>query len=105
MLQKKSGQLDFEESAVDLARKVRAFAPWPGTFSYWDGKRVLIHQATSIPVTSPGPGVFIEYEGKPAIGTGEGILVLNNLQLAGKKSASGEEFLRGNSSWGESEAA
>ena len=105
MLKKKSGELDFNQPASVLARKVRAFSPWPGTYTTWEGTRLLVHQASSCPVTSPGAGVFIKYEGKPAIGTGQGILVLNRLQLAGKKAVSGSEFLHGNSSWGESAAA
>lgn len=105
MLKKKSGELDFRQSAADLARKVRAFSPWPGTFTTWNGKRLLVHRSASRLVTSPGIGVFTEYEGKPAIGTSEGILVLDELQLAGKKSVRGEDFLRGTPGWGASPAA
>ena len=103
MLKKKSGELDFSQSAADLARKVRAYSPWPGTFTTWEGKRLLIHESANVPVSSPGAGVFINHEGKPAIGTGEGILVLEMLQLAGRKSVSGEEFLNGTPSWGNPE--
>ncbi len=99
-LKKKSGELDFNQPAVNLARKVRAYSPWPGTFTHWENKRLLIHKASSIPVTSPGVGVFIEFESKPAVGTSQGILVLDRLQLAGKKAVSGEDFLHGTPSWG-----
>jgi methionyl-tRNA formyltransferase len=99
-LNKKSGEMDFSQSAANLSRKVRAFSPWPGTYTTWNNKRLLIHQATDHPVTSPGPGVFLIMEGKPAIGTSQGILVLEVLQLAGKRPMSGEEFLNGNPSWG-----
>ena len=98
-LKKKSGKLEFNQSAVDLARKVRAYSPWPGTYTTWENKRLLIHQASSSPVTSPGVGVFSTFEGKPAIGTSRGILVLDRLQLAGKKPVSGEDFLNGTPSW------
>ena len=103
LLKKKSGELDFSQSAADLTRKVRAYSPWPGTFTTWEDKRLLIHESSSIPVSSPGAGVFINHEGKPAIGTGKGILILETLQLAGKKSVSGEEFLNGTPSWGNPE--
>jgi methionyl-tRNA formyltransferase len=82
---------------------VRAFSPWPGTYTIWNENRLLIHQATSQSVTSPGPGVLLTIEGKPAIGTNQGVLVLEVLQLAGKRSMSGEEFLNGTPSWGKSE--
>jgi methionyl-tRNA formyltransferase len=100
MLKKKSGELDFSQTAAVLSLKVRAYSPWPGAFTRWDGKRLLIHQASHLAVTSPGPGVFIKHEGHPAIGTSEGILVLDRLQLAGKRPISGVEFLNGTPSWG-----
>jgi methionyl-tRNA formyltransferase len=98
-LNKKDGLLDFKQPAALLARKVRAFSPWPGTYTNWGEQRLLIHQATSASVTSPGPGVFTIYEGKPAIGTSECILVLNSLQAAGKRKLSGQEFLLGSPNW------
>jgi methionyl-tRNA formyltransferase len=98
-LRKKDGLLDFMLPANQLARKVRAYSPWPGTYTNWEEGRLLIHQATSASVTSPGPGVFLIYEGKPAIGTSDGILVLNSLQAAGKKRLSGQEFLLGSPNW------
>jgi methionyl-tRNA formyltransferase len=100
MLKKKSGEMDFNQSAADLSRKVRAYSPWPGAFTTWNGKRLLIHQTSHHSVTSPGPGVLLRHRGQPAIGTSEGILVLEKLQLAGKKPVSGEEFLNGTPSWG-----
>lgn len=99
-LDKKSGELDFHQDAETLARQVRAFSPWPGTYTTWQGKRLLVHQARAADVTSPGPGVFIRYEGSPAVGTGEGILVLEELQLAGRKRISGKDFLNGTPDWG-----
>lgn len=98
-LTKKSGELDFNQTAADLARQVRAYSPWPGTYTTWKNKRLLIHEATSLSVTSPGAGVLLRMEGKPAIGTRQGILVLESLQLAGKKRLPGEAFLKGTPSW------
>jgi methionyl-tRNA formyltransferase len=98
-LRKKDGFLDFEQPAEYLARQVRAFSPWPGTYTNWKEQRLIIHQAESAFVTSPGPGVFTIYEGKPAIGTSEGILILNSLQAAGKKELFGQDFLIGSPNW------
>lgn len=100
MLAKKAGEMDFQLSAQELDRKVRAFSPWPGTYTYWQGTRLLIHKARVKNVTSPGVGVFCKYEGSPAIGTGDGVLILNELQVAGKSRMSGKEFLNGTPTWG-----
>lgn len=99
MLKKQDGLLDFGVPAEDLARKVRAYYPWPGTYTFWNDQRLLIHQARSASVSSPGRGVFINYEELPAVGTVEGILVFEVLQLAGKKKLTGSDFLRGISEW------
>ncbi len=101
MLKRQDGLLDFNQSAEQLARKVRAYSPWPGTFTYWDDQRLIIHQVQAINVTSPGSGVFTRYERLPAVGTGEGLLVLNILQLAGKRKNTGKEFLHGSTDWPE----
>lgn len=101
MLTKRSGKMDFQQSAQELARKVRAFSPWPGTYTRWQGSRLLIHQARAENVTSPGAGVFSRYEGMPAVGTGNGLLVLEELQLAGKNRLSGQDFINGTPSWGQ----
>ncbi len=99
LLTKKDGELDFQRDAEDLARKVRAFFPWPGTYTSWQGSRLLIHKARPANVTSPGAGVFTVYEGLPAIGTGSGLLVLDELQLAGKSKLPGRDFLNGIPAW------
>lgn len=99
MLKKQDGMLDFGQSAEGLARKVRAYYPWPGTFTFWNDQRLIIHQVRSAPVTSPGRNVFITHEGLPAVGTVDGILVFEILQLAGKKKLTGSDFLLGISEW------
>jgi methionyl-tRNA formyltransferase len=43
--------------------------------------------------------VFTRYESLPAVGTGEGLLVLNILQQAGKRKNTGKEFLHGSADW------
>ena len=99
MLKKKDGLLDFNKPADYLARKVRAYSPWPGSYANWNDQRLLIHQVSSVNVTSPGPGVFTTHEDYPAIGSVEGILVLEYLQLAGKRKIAGDEFLKGAADW------
>ena len=99
LLKRGDGLLDFNQAAEQLARKVRAYSPWPGTYTYWNDQRLIIHRAQAINVTSPGSGVFTRYDRLPAIGTGEGLLVLNILQQAGKRKNTGKEFLHGSADW------
>lgn len=101
MLEREDGKLSFNQSAETLSRKVRAFHPWPGTYTFWDEDRLIVHQAHAEDVTSPGIGVLCTHGDRPAIGTSQGILVLDRVQPAGKRAMPGEDFLRGARGWGE----
>jgi methionyl-tRNA formyltransferase len=100
MMKKEEGLLDFSRSAEELERKVRAFNPWPGTYFDWDGTLLKVHRAGS----SPGKkreGERVTHNGLPAVGTSEGLLVLEEVQPAGKKSMPGKAFLAGAREWKE----
>lgn len=99
MLKKDDGQLDFNEPAAALARRVRAFDPWPGTYTILSGQRLKILRARAQDARTPGPGKRTAYGNLPAFGTLDGVLVLESLQLAGKKPLQGEDFLRGTKFW------
>jgi methionyl-tRNA formyltransferase len=98
MLTKADGQLDLAQSAEALARKVRAFNPWPGAFIIWKGQALKIHRAHAAPGNRPA-GRRTVHAGLPAIAADDGLLVLDEVQPAGKKPMSGAEFLRGTRDW------
>lgn len=98
-LQKEEGELDFQQTAEALARRVRAFNPWPGAYTYWEGQRLKIHQAHAAAESAAAPGETAVHAALPAIGTAQGLLVLEKLQPSGKQVMSGEEFLRGARGW------
>lgn len=99
MIKKEDGLLDFSLPAAALGRKIRAFNPWPGAFTYWNGQALKIHRAHVADHPSDIPGKHLIFEGQPAIATIRGLLVLDELQLAGKKIQTGQLFLRGVRNW------
>jgi len=105
LLKKSDGELDFNLSAVALERKIRAFHPWPGTFIYWNDQRLKIISAHTFGDEEKDqqvgeiPGQHLIYEGLPAVVTGEGILIIDELQPAGKKPMPGSIFLQGAREW------
>jgi methionyl-tRNA formyltransferase len=103
MLKKEDGALDFSLSAAELERKVRAFQPWPGAFSTWLGGPLKVLRARAIfdpqREADLSPGAHTIYQGLPAIRTGQGLLVLEELQPAGKKPMAGKIFLQGARNW------
>jgi len=99
MIQKEDAQLDLTQPALDLARRVRAFQPWPGTFIPWqDGilKILKAHEETGVCL----PGERSVQKGTPILGTGGGWLALDWVQPAGKKGMPGSAFLQGARGWG-----
>ena len=100
MIRKEDGQLDFTFSAVVLARRVRAFQPWPGTFMLWKGQPLKIHAAHSSSGAGRMVGELAVIESKPAVACGQDWLVLDEVQPAGKRSMPGRDFLRGVRDWG-----
>lgn len=98
LIDKKDGKLDPAESADALERKVRAFNPWPGAFAEWKGGALKIHTA-HVTAGKKKPGEHLVVDGSPAVATSDGLLVLDEVQPAGKKSMQGVEFLRGARDW------
>lgn len=85
MLKKEEGRLDFTHPADELERRVRAFHPWPGAFMDFDGTLLKIHRA-HVEVGDAEMGQRLMYGDQPAVGAGNGLLVLDEVQPAGKKS-------------------
>lgn len=100
MLKKADGLLDFNQPAESLARRVRAFNPWPGAHTLQDGQVLKVLRSHAIDAPSPGTGVPTVYDDLPAIGTGDGLLALDEVQPAGKKPMPGKAFLQGARDWG-----
>ncbi len=99
-LSKADGEMDWNLSANELWRRVRALYPWPGCYTRWQGKMLKILDA--VPVSSSEevpPGMVVSLpDDAPApvgVGTGERILGLHRVQLEGKKAMSATDFLRG----------
>jgi methionyl-tRNA formyltransferase len=99
MLKKGDGRLDFTQPAAALERRVRAFNPWPGTWFEWNAVPLKVLRARLSAEKSPGAGSRLTVDGCPALGTGEGILILDEVQPAGKKPMPGKAFLAGARDW------
>lgn len=99
-VKKGDGEIDWKLPALEIWRRVRAYYPWPGCFTYWKGKQLKINKAAifsdSDDKMEPGSVVALPgVQGGVSIATGEGILVMLNVQYAGKKAMTAPEFLRG----------
>lgn len=98
MLKKEEGQLDFTHDVHELERRVRAFNPWPGAFMDFKGTPLKVHRAL-VDVGEAVVGQRLIVQNQPAIGARGGILILEEVQPAGKKPMSGKSFLAGARDW------
>lgn len=98
MLKKSDGQIDWSKGAATIKNLVRGCAPWPGTFTFLDGKNLKIWRVDIVDeadakggapgeVTIAGSSMFVK--------CGEGTLEIKELQLEGKKRMDAGSFLRG----------
>ena len=98
-LTKVEGEIDWHLPAVAIGRRVRAFQPWPGCYTRWQGKRLEIVEAVPL----PGAGSFavgqvlaVSQEGVGfGVNTGDGILGMLKVQLEGKRAMPAADFARG----------
>jgi methionyl-tRNA formyltransferase len=102
MLKKEDGRLDFNQSTKNLVLQVRAFTPWPGAFTTWNGQRLNIIRAHTLPIDpleNIQPGTAVIHKKYPGVITGDGILLLDEVQPAGKKQMNGQVFIQGARGW------
>lgn len=99
MLNKEDGLLDFNQSAVSIDRKVRAFNDWPGTYMIFNQQPLKIKKIKIVNASISEAGTRSIVEKFPAISTSDGWVQLLEVQPAGKKWMSGDEFLRGTKNW------
>jgi len=94
-LTREHGHIDFSAGREAVERKVRAMNPWPAASTSISGKRLKIFAATSLAEAVSAPGVVHATDEGLLIGTGDGSVLVTELQLEGKKRMSAREFLRG----------
>jgi methionyl-tRNA formyltransferase len=98
-LERDHGRLDFTRPATDLERQIRAYDPWPGTFTVLTeaGKerRLKVFPPVEVLDRDLPPGEWEMSSGQLVVGCGQGALRLTQVQPEGARRMSAEEFLRG----------
>ena len=109
MLTKESGNVDWGKSAEEIERLVRGLDPWPGAYSFLNGKMIRFKKTAIMPENAlpeeqdsdggaadrmPG-SVFAGAGGRLYVRTGSGVLEIKELQPEGKKAMPADAYLRG----------
>lgn len=96
-LSKEEGHIDWSRSAIEIERLIRAFNPWPGTFTDLGEQRIRLHQASALDQSSdklPGTVISREREGVE-VACGTGTLKVTSVQLPGSKAQSISDLING----------
>ncbi len=96
------GEIDWTKSSTELERLVRAYTPWPGTFTTLhlgdQRKQLKIHRATDQPNAEvcPAPGAIVTADRDGIlVACGHGTLRLTEVQIEGGRRLPSADFLRG----------
>ena len=97
-LSREDGWIDWTRSAEYVMRQVRAYQPWPGSFTQWRGRLLKVIRASVLDgPTSGAPGFVISLpNGDIGVATGDGVLGLRSLQMEGRRVVTAREFASGN---------
>jgi len=93
-LQKSEADIDWNRSAVELSRQVRAFNPFPVAQASLNGEVCRIWMATAVEGNAQ-PGQIASLDGAIVVGCGQGLLCIEELQLPGGKRLKARDFLAG----------
>jgi methionyl-tRNA formyltransferase len=100
LLKKEEGTIEWTQPAEAIERQVRAFDPWPGTYTQWNGQTLKILSGAVVSGRDAAPGLVIRLpDGTVAIGTGRGVYVPDRVQLAGRPATPMSAFVNGHSTF------
>ena len=99
-LKKEDGRIDWNKPAWDIYNLIRGCISWPGAFTYYKGKLLKIYKArVSSQVrkfASSNPGEILEASKEGiVVSTGKGNIIIEELQIEGKRRMKAEEFISG----------
>jgi methionyl-tRNA formyltransferase len=93
-ISKLDGAINWQEPALSIERLIRAYTPWPGTYTVWEGRKIRITDAVAAEGYAD-PGTIVRSDKNVAVGCGEGILILHEVQPEGRKRMKALEFVNG----------
>lgn len=97
ILKREDGLIAWDRAASEIERRVRGFDPWPGSFTYLNGKLLKVHRAKIISgEVKASPGEIVKADGAGFwVATASGVVALEEVQFENKKRLPGVEFIKG----------
>jgi methionyl-tRNA formyltransferase len=97
LLKKEDGEIDWSQPADRIARMTRAYDPWPGAYTYFDGRllKVLKARAIEVDTSKLRPGEVVTTDQGLGVAASDGVVLPDEVQLAGKRAMAIDAFARG----------
>ena len=98
ILQREDGRIDFAgRTATEIRNRWRGFQPWPGAFTFLDGKKLIVHRMQFAESGAAAPAGEVRIDGQRMLVAcaANTWIEFVELQLEGKKRLTAAEFLRG----------
>ena len=96
-IKKEDGNINWNEGAEIITAKIRAFSGWPGTYTFFNEKRLKILQAKAQNLShDKTSGMVFKTDGDVHITTASGTITPQELQLEGKSPQKIDDFINGN---------
>lgn len=98
IIKKQDGKIDWNKSAEKIEKQIRAFHSWPTAYTFWNNKQLKLLEVDILKENkNKKPGEAFAENKELCVQTGNGILILKQVQLEGKKPMPSRDFLHGHS--------
>jgi methionyl-tRNA formyltransferase len=98
-IQKTDGEIDWTAGAVDVDRRIRAMSPWPSAYTFHQGKRLIVIEASPTGASAPDepePGTVVATD-PLTVACGDGAIVLRRVKREGRPATDAASFVAGHS--------
>ena len=101
LIEREDGKIIWTDDTVSIYNRYRAFIPWPGIFAYWkkNGFNLRLKLSKISPIkndfSDKKSGEIFDLDGKAAVKTADGAIILEEVQLEGKAKTKISDFING----------
>ena len=94
LISKKDGEINWDETSIQLNAKIRAFSNWPGLYTFHNTKKIKILDVKQTDFDSATPGKIYVINNQIYVDTSTKKILISNIQLEGKKINSAYSYFK-----------
>ena len=94
LISKKDGEINWDETSIQLNAKIRAFSNWPGLYTFHNTKKIKILDLKQTDFDSATPGKIYVINNQIYVDTSTKKILISNIQLEGKKINSAYSYFK-----------